>query len=893
MKSRHTKPSSSSTFSPSSTSSQFIKIILRPNQSFDTTFEYRSSHQILQITEFISANSPLLLHGGRIGMYLFSIDNVTLMGLAQQDILFILQQKKQNLREIVLTNCLPKDKNVDFQTRNSLPKLNPTPADAGPTGKRLHSTHSPLLSSSSSVTPSLSSSTSSESFGSSPSLTKASPHYHSAMTASRPSPYSSNSSSLRSRTSSSSAPDSSPPSDPFSTPARRRRLIADIARFLLRQYCVKACEQVAYDRYRNQCALKIQCFLRQAFARKILRRLRFARDTAQSLVIQRFYRCLLAREQLEDRIRNRWRAKYLAMVLRVQKKYRQHHHTQRYQLMLSSVVKMQRVFRVFQRRREEKRRRLAKKQQKEKEEMAARRIQNKFRVYRARAVYRELYLKFCHQKMMKFRILQSWRWSQQRKKEAATLLIQCQFRILQSKRRLLKIQKLRLQESNERALMATEDLYSRYVHEHTIELTLCLHINPTLASCLRQFQILPFLCWCIEHHLLSFDSLSDSYAVGTVIRNLLAHWEESQHHSSSPVTASDSSVSAAVPISALNDASASLKRIEISNTSIQNDTSSSSDLITFPDSLQCPQDWGRRYPLILSPTQHRPQTSFRSWTNRWGQIILSFDNFLSWSQLLGKPVTSVTGNLYNLRIMFGDKDLVFESSSSSFSAQGSNTTLLRSEEEKKIPELEFHNLEVVITVVTASASAVAESSRTMNSRQVVCRIESETFSTEPPISHGDLAADAALTDRDDLHASRLCSQSRDLEDSHGVSQGEDESDDYETLIGEDLSPADEIPDSESAAVRKTSLPLSRPTTATTRLYITAPPMPKALTDEEILEGHRAVVRGNMIPVFKELLHKVFTSYLRKRQVKIDEFQSRIMATRIQVSSPFHSPAFCS
>ena len=33
-------------------------------------------------------------------------------------------------------------------------------------------------------------------------------------------------------------------SDPHSTPARRRRIIADVSKFLLKQYCVKACEHV-------------------------------------------------------------------------------------------------------------------------------------------------------------------------------------------------------------------------------------------------------------------------------------------------------------------------------------------------------------------------------------------------------------------------------------------------------------------------------------------------------------------------------------------------------------------------------------------------------------------------------------------------------------------------
>ena len=802
-------------------------------------------------------------------MYLLSIDNISLMGLPQEDILFILNQKKQKLREIILSSSVSIPKIPNSQTRNSLPKLNsslleksssvtfstPSPASS-PAHSLVHdsaSTSSSSLVSAASSSSVSSSRLNSKTINSSTSL----PHYHSAMTASTPS--------LRSRNIASSSASPSTPNDPFSTPARRRRLIADIARFLLRQYCVKACEQVAYDRHRQRCAVTIQCFLRQSFARKVLRRLRFARDTKQSLVIQRFYRCLIAREQLQDRIRNRWRAKYRAMVLRVQKKYRQYHHTKRYQLMLSSGLRIQRVMRVYQRRMEWKRRKLAEELRKQKQEQAAIQIQSQYRAHRARVRYQELFVQYCHQKMMKFRILQSWRWSQQRKREAATLLIQCQFRILQSKRRAAKIQKTRLQESEERAKMAAEDLRSRYIHEHTTELTMCLHINTALASRLRQFQISQFLIWCIQHHLLCFDSIADLYIVGPVIRNLLVHWKETQRFPSNPH----------------NDTSPPSARIEISNTSVQTDTPSSLDLISYPDSLQCPLDWGKKYPIISSMHQS-PQALFRPSINRWGQVILSFDNFVSWSHLLGensRPSLDSSSSLYNLRVVLGEREL-------DYNPEFNKASL---EQEEKMPELEFHELEVVITVVTVSptSSEIALDHHTgMNSRQVVCRIESDAVSSRPTANNNDSVA--FFSD-----GSQVTSQSEDCEAGdndlicleRGTSGGDGE---YEELIGEDISSDDTALAIEPVSML-TSQPLSRPNTATTRLYITAPPVPRAPTEEEILESDQTAMRGKMIPVFEELLHKVKVSYLRKRQGMIDEFLCRIMVSRIQVLPP--SPIF--
>ena len=78
--------------------------------------------------------------------------------------------------------------------------------------------------------------------------------------------------------------------DKFSTPARRRRIVADVARFLLKQYCVKACVNVSRLRLETAKALVIQCAVRRALARERMKSLRFQRQVRCAWKIQMTYR---------------------------------------------------------------------------------------------------------------------------------------------------------------------------------------------------------------------------------------------------------------------------------------------------------------------------------------------------------------------------------------------------------------------------------------------------------------------------------------------------------------------------------------------------------------------------------------------------------------------------
>jgi hypothetical protein len=91
-----------------------------------------------------------------------------------------------------------------------------------------------------------------------------------------------------------------PGSDPFSTPARRRRLIADMSKFLLKQYCIKACRNVHVFRTETKAALILQCAVRVWMARRERRRKVMERMNREAVKINRRVRvylaqCLLAR----------------------------------------------------------------------------------------------------------------------------------------------------------------------------------------------------------------------------------------------------------------------------------------------------------------------------------------------------------------------------------------------------------------------------------------------------------------------------------------------------------------------------------------------------------------------------------------------------------------------
>lgn len=85
--------------------------------------------------------------------------------------------------------------------------------------------------------------------------------------------------------------------DPYSTPARRRRLIADITKRNLRNYYLQACHNIVVYRKKYHAAIIIQCSYRKYHAIKELLRLRYLQQYRCAIQIQCQWRQFLAKKK--------------------------------------------------------------------------------------------------------------------------------------------------------------------------------------------------------------------------------------------------------------------------------------------------------------------------------------------------------------------------------------------------------------------------------------------------------------------------------------------------------------------------------------------------------------------------------------------------------------------
>ena len=88
--------------------------------------------------------------------------------------------------------------------------------------------------------------------------------------------------------------------DPYSTPARRRRIIAVFAKSVLRQYCITACSRVARQRLERWAAIQMQCLFRRVLAVRLIKKLLFTRNNQAAIKLQNFVRMNLAKRYLKE-----------------------------------------------------------------------------------------------------------------------------------------------------------------------------------------------------------------------------------------------------------------------------------------------------------------------------------------------------------------------------------------------------------------------------------------------------------------------------------------------------------------------------------------------------------------------------------------------------------------
>eukprot|EP01040_Poterioochromonas_malhamensis_P004548 gene4548-4876_t len=233
--------------------------------------------------------------------------------------------------------------------------------------------------------------------------------------------------------------------DPFSTPARRRRIIADIAKATLKNYCIIACENVFRFRIETKAALIIQCFWRKYYAISLLRTLRFLRFTGASLKIQAIWRGKLARLQKNRLLEQLYLKKCRKLVRSVeqlyfQRKQRQYKHHLRQKRLerikeqkKNAAITIQKLIRgVLARKRCHHLKLLYQKRR-----AAAITIQSKFKAF----AQRKRYLRYRNQKFSASVIIHRYglwwyrykiRW---RKKRKAVILIQSVIRMFISRRK--------------------------------------------------------------------------------------------------------------------------------------------------------------------------------------------------------------------------------------------------------------------------------------------------------------------------------------------------------------------------------------------------------------------------------------------------------------------------
>ena len=564
-----------------------VRVILRPNQSLGATFEYHDVVRALQVSEFVP-NSAVQQGGVAVGMFLTEIDDLDVTGLKQSDVIFILQQKASTLREIIFskldTSHTPHHRDHERELRSqsashgrnvllspasdnrySLPHLHTvsSPSSTPKTKASLSSTQHTPESPSSSYMPHNASSVLTQppysGFGAgdqvlhsssttrSDAFSATTPTFTASSTSSRNysvayrangqrAVYGGVSTALRmgegrggegrGGEGRSSTTTSNPPADPFSTPARRRRLIADISKFLLKQYCVKACENVYLRRHRTQCAITMQCAWRCCRARRLHFRLLFAKKSSAAVTVQTMYRCWVAREDVRNRRKLRHIARTVALAMKLQCRFRcrrarrillrlREERVVLLHKMNTAAVRLQRNVHMFLAKRRVGRIRKDREVLRIRQERAALRLECMYRQRVANRVVDQLRRSLRTQKEMVFRIITVWRRYRLRR-HCACVCIQRVMRGMWGRDLARRHAEAAKRREGELALMRQEDDLSHILRDQDV-LEICVDVHRRLLYELKGCSAPDLVKWCVRQSLLCFDCVTGEYGVGVAI----------------------------------------------------------------------------------------------------------------------------------------------------------------------------------------------------------------------------------------------------------------------------------------------------------------------------------------------------------------------------------------
>ena len=216
--------------------------------------------------------------------------------------------------------------------------------------------------------------------------------------------------------------------DPFSTPARRRRIIAEFAKVALRSYYITACDRVVVYRIRHAAARTIQLAYFCYRARIQIALLRAARRLRMTILLQVRGRMLIAKQELHRRQRERLRRIKLRLALNVQRLWRIYcarkilrdlrnaRDRKRHEARVAAAIHMERATRGFIARRQCRRLRDVQSKRNAILHAAAVRIQTRQRILLAKKeVVRRKRLRWAWRLVIQACV--HWRWEVRRRKE--------------------------------------------------------------------------------------------------------------------------------------------------------------------------------------------------------------------------------------------------------------------------------------------------------------------------------------------------------------------------------------------------------------------------------------------------------------------------------------------
>eukprot|EP01033_Poteriospumella_lacustris_P008413 gene8413-6075_t len=312
--------------------------------------------------------------------------------------------------------------------------------------------------------------------------------------------------------------------DPYSTPARRRRIIADLAKNLLRSWYIRGCDNVHQYRIDTAAAIRIQCFVRRAMARHQLTVLRTRWRMEAAIKLQsnyRMHRAIALKKHLRS-MRLLKQQRRLAQVvehlwaIRQAKLYRAALVVSR-QLALerkrnAAAKCIQRVYRCSVGRRIHKHRRYHRQLQQWRRQYAAIIIQSLVRQRLARWKYQRLrkWHRAAHRITTSVvRVAHRQRGQRRhRRRQQAALTVQCWYRGVIARR-----VRRRLQDEQRLRLPRLER------HHQSLEIQVELSAKALWLFTTRPVDV--FFRWCVQQCLVEY-SPEEGFRSGSVLRQVVA-----------------------------------------------------------------------------------------------------------------------------------------------------------------------------------------------------------------------------------------------------------------------------------------------------------------------------------------------------------------------------------